>query len=74
MSHVAVTVHHVLLLPHSCLLQAGHLPFVDVVRVQSGQATAVNIIDGEESEFVSARANGFLSILKDFQHKVSLSA
>ena len=27
------------------------MPFVDVVRVQSGQATAVNIIDGEESEF-----------------------
>ncbi|EJF61743.1 hypothetical protein DICSQDRAFT_161376 [Dichomitus squalens LYAD-421 SS1] len=50
---------------------AGHLPFVDVVRVRSGEATAVNILDGEESEDVSARAKGFLSALKGFQHKVS---
>ncbi|KAI1792491.1 hypothetical protein LXA43DRAFT_1006897 [Ganoderma leucocontextum] len=49
---------------------AGHLSFVDVVRVREGKATAVNILDGDESEDVSARANGFLSILKDFQDKL----
>ena len=54
-------------------IQAGHLPFVDVVRVRDGKAAAVNVLDGNENEDVSARANGFLSIVKDFQDKVSMS-
>ncbi|KAI0649897.1 capsular associated protein [Trametes meyenii] len=47
---------------------AGHLPFVDVVRVRGGNASAVNVLDGVESEDVSARAKGFLSMLEKFQH------
>ena len=52
-------------------MQAGHLPFVDIVRVRNGKATAVNIVDGEETSEVSARATGFVSILSAFQDKVS---
>lgn len=52
-------------------MQAGYLPFVDVVRVKDGNARAVNIVEGEESEDVSARARGFLSMLANFQDKVS---
>ena len=53
-------------------MQAGYLPFVDVVRVKDGKAIALNVVDGEESEDVSARARGFLSMLESFQDKVSL--
>ncbi|RDX45857.1 capsular associated protein [Lentinus brumalis] len=49
---------------------AGYLPFVDVVRVKDGKAIAVNIVDGEESEAVSARAKGFLSMLANFQDRL----
>ncbi|KAL1948434.1 hypothetical protein VTO73DRAFT_12509 [Trametes versicolor] len=46
---------------------AGHLPFVDVVRVKSGNATAVNLLDGYETGDVSARAKGLLSMVEKFQ-------
>lgn len=52
-------------------IKAGNLPSVDVVRVKDGHARAVNILEGDESEDVSARAKGFLSMLKSFQEKVS---
>lgn len=45
---------------------------MDVVRVRNGNATAVNVADGEEREDVSARATGFLSMLESFQDKVRL--
>ena len=53
-------------------MRAGYLPFVDVVRVKDGKAIALNVVDGEESEDVSARARGFLSMLESFQDKVTL--
>lgn len=53
-------------------LKAGYLPHVDVVRVRDGKATAVNVMEGEESVDVSARAKGFLLMLKSFQEKVRI--
>ena len=50
------------------------MPFIDVVRVRSGNATAVNLLDGYESEDVSARAKGFLSMLEKFQDQVRNSS
>ncbi|KAI0752756.1 capsular associated protein [Daedaleopsis nitida] len=49
---------------------AAYLPHVDVVRVKDGKATAVNVMEGEESEDVSARAKGFLLMINSFQEKV----
>lgn len=73
-SFVPNILHYVLTVSFVRRLQAGHLPFVDVVRIREGKASAVNILDGDESEDVSARAKGFLSIVKDFQDKVSSSS
>lgn len=49
--------------------QAGHLPSVDLVRVENGKSIAVNIKDGWD---VSARSKGFLLMIENFQDKVSV--
>ncbi|KAL4248591.1 Protein O-Glucosyltransferase/Glycosyltransferase 90 [Abortiporus biennis] len=49
---------------------AGHLPAVDLVRVRDGVAKAVNLRDSPDGSEVSARARGFLSIIKRFEDKL----
>ncbi|KAH8101730.1 capsular associated protein [Cristinia sonorae] len=47
---------------------AGSLPSIDLIRVRSGNATAINMRTGLPE--VSARARGFLSMLEKFQDKL----
>ncbi|KZT00713.1 glycosyltransferase family 90 protein [Laetiporus sulphureus 93-53] len=49
---------------------AGHLPYIDLVRIRDGKATAVNIRDGPNSDDVGARAKGFRSMIEKFQDKL----
>lgn len=59
----------------SLILQAGHLPSVDLVKVRDGNSTAVNIKDGyDNTGSVSARAKGFLLMIEKFQAKVRSDA
>ncbi|CCM01992.1 uncharacterized protein FIBRA_04066 [Fibroporia radiculosa] len=49
---------------------AGHLPYVDLIRIRDGKATAVNIRDGSDGDGVSARARGFLLMIEKFRDKL----
>ncbi|KAG6906663.1 hypothetical protein DXG01_012720, partial [Tephrocybe rancida] len=49
-------------------LQVGELPSIDLVRLQDGKATTLNIKKGFEDSEVSARATGFRAMLGKFAH------
>ena len=53
------------------LPQVGHLPSIDLVRLENGVATAMKIQDGFNDTEAGARAEGFLAMIAKFQHKVS---
>jgi hypothetical protein len=49
-------------------LQVGHLPSVDLVRVENGTTRTIDITKGFEDAEVGARAKGFRVMLEKFQH------
>ncbi|CDZ96493.1 Endoplasmic reticulum protein EP58, contains filamin rod domain and KDEL motif [Phaffia rhodozyma] len=50
--------------------QVGTLPSVDIVRIQDGQAKAIEADTGLENSEAGARANGFILMLEKFQEKL----
>ena len=52
--------------------QVGHLPSIDLVRLQNGKAIPMKIQKGFNDSEVGARAKGFCAMLKKFGHKVRL--
>ena len=54
----------------SCSLQVGHLPSIDLVRLENGEAITMNIQNGFNDTEVGGRARGFCEMLAKFQHKV----
>lgn len=55
------------------MAKAGYLPSIDLVKVEAGNATAVNINQGFPIPEVSARANGFRLMMEKFVHTVPYS-
>lgn len=53
------------------VLQVGHLPSIDLVRLQNGNAITLNVQTGFNDSEVSARAKGFRVMIEKFQHTVS---
>ena len=52
------------------LPQVGHLPSIDLVRLENGRAISMNIQNGFNDTEVGARAKGFRVMIEKFQHKV----
>jgi hypothetical protein len=55
-------------------LQVGHLPSIDLVRIENGKAISMNIQNGFNDTEVGARAKGFCAMVEKFQHKVRVNA
>lgn len=55
---------------HDLHWKVGHLPSIDLVRLQNGNAITLNIQTGFDDSEVSARAKGFRVMIEKFQHTV----
>ena len=60
--------------PSYCRLQVGHLPSIDLVRLDNGKAIPMKIQKGFNDSEVGARARGFCAMVKKFEHKVRPNA